>query len=211
VDLSRYHFNKLGDPPCPDGDDLGLGGAQPLLVPESDGLALPSQLLVVAARVPADAVVYPQNSGGTPVSRICMTKGAYHVMVLPMGSGMQFCLPADMLDPSDDTLPGSHVTADPEQHDVSDDVRTFLLRHFWQGQGYEVQPFGIRRNAPTRVRGQFELVKIGNRWFDGDDVHSQLGRSWILEQDGRLRFLQPWALQVEFTRIVFSNGKAQSL
>ena len=123
---------------------------------------------------------------------------------------MQFCLQADLFDPEDQELPGACVPFDAAE-DTSEDPRVILLQRFWRQLGYDATPFAIRRTGLVTVRGQFAMVRLGNRWFDGDNVHAQLGRCRIIEQGGRLRFLRPWEMSVEFSHVQRPDGGRISL
>lgn len=205
-----YAPNSVDDPPCKCGNDVGdINPDLKLpLVPSTAGRAIPHKYAVMAVRAPATEVMRPLGISGTPASRITIQKSEYHVMVTPFGGSMQFALEPQLLDPTQEGLPGSFIT-DNSYPNVEDDPRAIVLRHLWGKRGHDVQPFALRRSGYVVVRGQISLVRVGTRYFDGDNVYRHLGACTILEQGRYLRFLlTALELPLEFISVVGTSASA---
>ena len=210
LDPERLHLNGLDDPPCSCGRDLGDTGNSPRYAPNTSGIAVPLNFTSVAVKAPADTVVRLRVSSGKPVARIALRKDDFHVMSGMLGGGGAFRLPADALGSDDLGQVGSFYVTD--HLDIAEDPRAILLQHFWKGQGFDVEPFAVRRSKEgAYVRGQIELVLLTGRWFHGGNVYANLGRCYVVEEAGGLRFLKPGDFTNEFAKLTLPNGETIEL
>jgi hypothetical protein len=203
MDVSHVRINAVDDPPCACGNDLGVGSTRmPQLVAGSEKLAQPTGLVGIAVEIPATRFAWCVVESGRVVSRVRLTKGDIHVMYSPLGGSQQFCLETAFLDPANPKSSGAFGRVD-YGGDINNDPRAVLLRHFWSGskyqQGFDVEPFAVKRTGPVFLPGQFAMVSIGTRWFDDDGtVHASLGGCYIVPQGVQTRFLKPAELAKEF-------------